>query len=147
MADVMTQEQRRKNMKAIRSQSNLENLITKELWKRGLRFRKNDKTLFGKPDISIKKYKIVIFIDSCFWHACEIHGNRPKSNKEFWDKKLTRNKERDLEVGEYYKKLGWNYKRFWEHEFKKDFDFTVQEIEKFIQDIKEEVVLTRSKSQ
>ncbi|MCY9220797.1 very short patch repair endonuclease, partial [Bacillus licheniformis] len=45
-------------MKAIRSQSKLENIFTKALWKKGYRFRKNSKTLFGKPDISIKKYKI-----------------------------------------------------------------------------------------
>lgn len=134
----MTPEQRRKNMQAIRSQSKLENRITKELWKHGLRFRKNSKNLFGKPDISIKKYRVVIFIDSCFWHACAIHGNRPKTNQQFWDKKLKRNKERDLEVENYYKQKGWYYRRFWEHEFKKDFDSTVKEIEEFIYKAKEE---------
>ncbi|MGD6966404.1 hypothetical protein ACQCVP_08250 [Rossellomorea vietnamensis] len=54
-------------MKAIRSQSKLENRVSRELWQKGIRFRKNVKSLPGKPDIAIKKYKVVIFIDSCFW--------------------------------------------------------------------------------
>ncbi|MCC9090184.1 MULTISPECIES: very short patch repair endonuclease [Bacillus] len=132
MTDNLTPKQRRKNMQAIRSQSKLENRISKEIWRRGIRFRKNDRTLFGKPDISIKKYKVVIFIDSCFWHGCEIHGNRPKSNQEYWDKKLKRNRKRDEEVRDYYKVRGWNYKRVWEHEFKGNFDKAVGEIEAFI---------------
>lgn len=136
MTDVLTPEQRRKNMQAIRSQSKLENKVSKELWKRGLRFRKNDRSLFGKPDISIKKYKIVIFIDSCFWHGCDIHGNRPKSNQEFWDKKLSRNKERDLEVQNYYEEHGWHYKRVWEHDFKEDFNKAIDDLENFIKEAK-----------
>lgn len=53
MADTITREQRRKNMQAIRSQSKLENKVSRRLWNKGCRFRKNDRTLFGKPDISI----------------------------------------------------------------------------------------------
>ncbi len=102
MTDVLTKEQRRKNMQAIKSKSKLEDKVTKELWRRGYRFRKNTRNLFGKPDISIKKYKVVIFIDSCFWHSCPIHGNSPKTNSEFWIKKLNRNRERDEEVNRYY---------------------------------------------
>ena len=136
----MTKEQRRKNMQAIRSQSKLENRVSRELWKRGFRFRKNDKSLFGKPDISIKKYKIVIFIDSCFWHGCEIHGNRPKSNQEYWDKKLARNKERDAEVREYYLNNNWHFKRMWEHELKEDFDKAIDSLARFIQQSKEETL-------
>ncbi|MGG3805401.1 hypothetical protein [Metabacillus fastidiosus] len=77
-------------MQVIRSQSKLENEFSRVLWKRELRFRKNVKSLFGKPEIAIKKYKIAIFIDSCFWHVCPLHGNRPKSNQKYWDKKLER---------------------------------------------------------
>jgi DNA mismatch endonuclease, patch repair protein len=117
MADNLTKEQRKKNMRAIKSQSALENKVTKELWRMGIRFRKNA-NLFGKPDISIKKYKIVIFIDSCFWHRCPLHGNLPKSNKDYWEKKLERNKLRDIEVNQYYVDKGWNILRVWEHEFK-----------------------------
>lgn len=119
-------------MAAIKSVSKLEDKIAKELWNRGFRFRRNQKSLFGKPDISIKKYKIVIFIDSCFWHHCPIHGNIPKSNTDYWISKLKRNVERDREVTEYYLKRGWNILRIWEHSFKEDFQNSVDEIDKFI---------------
>jgi DNA mismatch endonuclease, patch repair protein len=138
MAERITKEQRRKNMQAIRSQSKLENSVTKNLWRKGFRFRKNDKSLFGKPDISIKKYKIVIFIDSCFWHSCETHGNRPKNNQEYWDKKLERNRKRDIDVSKYYLKENWHIKRVWEHEIKEDFDKVIKELSDFISDIKKE---------
>ncbi|WP_213021240.1 very short patch repair endonuclease [Siminovitchia terrae] len=142
MADMMSKEQRRKNMQAIRSQSRLENQVSRELWRRGFRFRKNDKTLFGNPDISIKKYKIVIFIDSCFWHGCEDHGNRPKSNQDYWDKKLARNRARDIEVTDYYKKNNWHIKRMWEHEIKMDFEKAVDELAVFIQRSKRKETLS-----
>lgn len=132
MADKVSPEKRSKIMSAIRAQSKLENRLTKALWHRGARFRKNTRSLFGTPDISIKKYKIVIFVDSCFWHVCPIHGNRPKSNQEFWDKKLSRNQQRDQEVTDHYLKRGWHIKRIWEHEIKADIDKVVDEIMELI---------------
>jgi DNA mismatch endonuclease, patch repair protein len=136
IADTVSKEQRRKNMQAIRSQSNLENMVTKKLWSKGMRFRKNVKDLFGKPDIAIKKYKIVIFIDSCFWHSCKVHGNMPKSNQEYWYKKLNRNKERDKEVNDYYLQKGWHLKRIWEHEIKVDIDQVVNDILLYVKNVK-----------
>jgi DNA mismatch endonuclease, patch repair protein len=136
MADVMTKEQRRKNMKAIKSVSKLESVLSTELWKKGFRFRRNSKTLFGKPDISIKKYKIVIFIDSCFWHQCPIHGNMPKTNTKFWKKKLKRNIERDKEVNHYYIEKGWHLKRVWEHEIKENLDDVVKNLSRVILEAK-----------
>ncbi|MGI2328139.1 very short patch repair endonuclease [Planococcus sp. YIM B11945] len=132
MADKITKEQRSKVMKSIKSQSQLENLVSKELWKRGFRYRKNDRSLFGKPDISIKKYKVVIFIDSCFWHFCEIHGHRPKTNQEYWDKKLNRNIQREAKVKEYYTQRGWHIIRIWEHSIKEDLDAVIDELSAFI---------------
>jgi len=126
-------------MQAIRSQSELENLVSRELWKKGIRFRKNVKDLFGKPDIAIQKYKIAIFIDSCFWHACPLHGNRPKTNQEYWDKKLNRNKKRDAEVNEYYTKNGWHLKRVWEHEIKENPELVISELVEFIKNTKKEI--------
>lgn len=136
MGERITKEQRRKNMQAIRSQSKLENRVSRALWNRGIRFRKNDKSLEGKPDISIKKYKTAIFIDSCFWHACPFHGNRPKSNQGYWDQKLARNKSRDLEVNAFYKNNNWHLKRVWEHEIKEDFDKVIDELAVFIEQAK-----------
>ena len=92
MTDRITKEQRSLVMSAIRAKSKLENIVSRALWKQGVRFRKNVKYLFGTTDIAIKKYKVVIFVDSCFWHYCPKHGNIPKSNVEFWEKKLTRNR-------------------------------------------------------
>ncbi len=90
--------------------------------------------MFGKPDISIKKYKVVIFIDSCFWHCCPVHGNMPKSNREYWIQKLERNTQRDIEVNNFYKEQGWNILRIWEHEFKADFNKAVDVISDFIEE-------------
>ncbi len=137
MADRMTPEQRSKTMSAIKAVSKLESIVASELWKKGYRFRRNTRGMFGTPDMSIKKYKIVIFIDSCFWHQCPIHGNMPKSNTEFWRKKFKRNKERDEEVNQYYRNGGWNLKRVWEHEVREDLDKTVEEIIAFIENAKE----------
>ncbi|KAB7705045.1 DNA mismatch endonuclease Vsr [Bacillus aerolatus] len=134
MAD-MSKEKRSKTMKAIKSVSKLENRVTKALWEKGFRFRKNAK-LFGKPDISIQKYKIAIFIDSCFWHVCPIHSNIPKTNQEYWIKKLKRNQERDREVSDYYNEKGWHVLRIWEHELKGDFQSTINKIAIFINEHK-----------
>jgi DNA mismatch endonuclease (patch repair protein) len=133
MTDMFSKEQRSKNMKAIRSKgTTLEQKVTVELWKRGFRFRKNVNKLIGKPDIAIQKHKIVIFLDSCFWHSCPIHGNKPSSNVEYWEKKLKRNVERDKEVTEFYKNNGWNILRVWEHEVKNNFEETIEKIASFI---------------
>ncbi|RDI40915.1 very short patch repair endonuclease [Falsibacillus pallidus] len=137
MTDNMSKENRSKTMKAIKSQSKLENRLTKELWKKGYRFRKNANDLYGKPDISIKKYKTVIFIDSCFWHVCPIHSNSPKTNTEYWGKKLLRNQQRDKEVSEFYVKNGWNIKRIWEHEIKQDINAVINDIANFINQAKD----------
>ncbi|MBS4196450.1 very short patch repair endonuclease [Lederbergia citri] len=132
MPDKITREQRSKNMAAIRSVSKIESLFSKALWANGIRFRRNVRKLFGNPDIAIQKYKIVIFIDSCFWHACPIHFTRPKSNQEYWDKKILRNIERDREVTKYYQENGWHIKRIWEHSIRKEFENTVKETVFFI---------------
>lgn len=136
MADNVSRETRSKMMRSIRSVSRLEDRISKQLWRLGLRFRRNARTLPGKPDIAIKKYKIAIFIDSCFWHSCPEHRVMPKSNVEFWEKKFEANKRRDEKVNGYYLSNGWHLLRIWEHDFKSDFDATVRKIHDFIIDCK-----------
>lgn len=145
MSDIMSKEQRRKTMSAIRAQSKLENMFTKRLWKQGLRFRKNVRKLRGTPDVVIQKYKIVIFIDSCFWHGCPLHFKRPKSNQEFWDKKIARNRERDKEIDAYYIEKGWNLKRIWEHEIKENLEASINETISFINIAKESTRLSKKK--
>lgn len=72
----------------------------------------------GKPDFVFPKRKIVVFVDGCFWHGCPLHGTIPKTNQAFWDKKLTRNIERDKEVNKILSEKGWRVIRFWQHELK-----------------------------
>lgn len=132
----MSKEQRSKTMGAIKAKSKLENQFASALWKKGLRFRRNVRSLRGTPDLAIQKYKIVIFVDSCFWHACPVHFKRPKSNQEFWDKKFARNIERDLEVTAYYEEIDWNIKRVWEHEIRNDLDSAVENTIEFVNEAK-----------
>ncbi|OHX50686.1 very short patch repair endonuclease [Cytobacillus oceanisediminis] len=136
MTDIVDKNTRSKMMANIKSVSHLEMIVNKKLWGKGVRARRNVKDLFGKPDWAIKKYKVVIFLDSCFWHACPIHGNLPKNNKEFWESKLRRNVERDIEVTKYYQDREWKILRVWEHEVKGDIEKAVNKIIKFINDAK-----------
>lgn len=131
--DRHTKEQRHKNMQAVKNKkTKLENLVCETLWSRNVRFRRNVKDLTGKPDIAIKKYKIVIFIDSCFWHKCPIHYKAPATNTEFWNNKTTGNMMRDEEVNKIYQNMGWNILRIWEHEIKDGFEVTIDKIINFI---------------
>ena len=103
MADVLTPEQRRKNMQRIKSNdTKIEILLRKALWKKGYRYRKNYKELPGKPDIVLTKYKIAIFCDGEFFHGKDWEVLKPRleksNNSEFWIKKISRNLERDYEI-------------------------------------------------
>ncbi|AWP26363.1 very short patch repair endonuclease [Paenibacillus sp. Cedars] len=134
MADKISKEARSKIMSAIRSKgTKLEDRVSKELWRRGYRFRKNLNTLFGKPDIAIKKYKVVIFLDSCFWHGCDIHYRIPKSNYDYWFNKIERNRARDKVVNEYYEQKGWTLIRVWDHEVKEDIEAVIDRIDRILQ--------------
>lgn len=133
MPDKFSKEIRRKTMQAVKSKdTELENTIMLELWRRGIRFRRNVRDLFGTPDIAIKKYKIAVFIDSCFWHGCEIHYRAPETNREYWRKKVERNKARDSKTNAYYKSHEWHLLRIWEHDLKQDFEGTIKRTVNFI---------------
>lgn len=108
--------------------SKMELKVRKALWDLGLRYRKNYKELLGTPDIAFPNQKLVIFLDSCFWHGCPLHYRQPKSNKKFWDEKIKRNQERDAEQTEHYVCQGWTILRFWEHEITSDFDRVINDI-------------------
>ena len=96
--DDLTPEQRKKNMRAIRSKdTTIELALRKALWQRGIRYRKNYKGLIGKPDIVITKYRIAVFCDSDFWHGYDWENRkaRIKSNRDYWIPKIERNMKRD----------------------------------------------------
>ena len=128
-------------MKAVKaSGSKIETALAKSLFLLGLRYRKNDKTVFGKPDLTFKKYKIAIFVDSEFQHGkdWEIRKHDHKSNIEFWLTKIERNIERDKEVNRQLLKEGWKVIRFWGKEISKNLPNCTSIILKEINETKRE---------
>lgn len=93
-------------------------LVRRHLFRHGFRFRVNDTRLPGKPDIVLPKYKTVIFLHGCFWHAHQgcSHFALPKTNRPFWEQKLTRNRERDQEVAARLLSMGYRVLVVWECE-------------------------------
>jgi len=146
--DKLTKEQRRKNMQANKSTGTKpELLLAKTLFARGHRYRKNDKTVFGKPDLAFKKIKLAIFVDGEFWHGknWQERKNDHKTNQEFWYQKIERNIERDKEVNEELTKQGWTILRFWAKDIEKNLLTCVlqieSEIKKLEMDLKEKISL------
>lgn len=94
-------------------------IVRRYLYANGFRYRVNVRTLPGSPDIVLKKYHTAIFINGCFWHGhvCQ-QGRMPKTNVEFWNKKITRNIERDAEVRDKLRALGWRTMVVWECQLK-----------------------------
>lgn len=92
----------------------------KLLWSKGIRYRKYDNSLPGKPDLSIPRHKIAVFIDGEFWHGrdWEIKKNRLKSNREYWIPKIEANIERDKRMNALLQDAGWQVVRFWESQVK-----------------------------
>ena len=128
-----TQEEITKNMRSNKSKDTKPELILrKELWKRGLRYRKNYKKAVGKPDIVFVSLKIAIFVDGKMWHGYdwEKQKNDFKSHRDFWIPKIERNIERDKEVTEQLQNEGWTVLRFWDFEIKKNLSDCADKIEK-----------------
>lgn len=108
--DKLTPEQRHKNMVAIKGKdTRIELLVRKYLFSKGFRYRKNVKSLPGKPDIAFPGMKTVIFIHGCFWHGHEEckYVKTPSTHTGFWVVKIDRNKARDIEVLGLYHDMGW----------------------------------------
>lgn len=122
MADNHTPEQRRKNMSHIRSKNTKpEENVRKYLFSRGLRYRKNVRSLPGCPDIVLKKYKTVVFVNGCFWHHHDCTRFKwPSSNQEYWIPKINRNVERDNQNQKLLSEMGWRVLIVWECQLKKD---------------------------
>jgi DNA mismatch endonuclease (patch repair protein) len=101
----------------------------------GYRYRLHRKELPGNPDLVFKKRYKVIFVHGCFWHMHENckRGNRPKSNRQYWNKKLFKNVERDKKNQARLKELGWDVLVIWECEVK-DLEATALKIANFLED-------------
>ena len=132
MADTMTPEQRHMTMSHIHSEGTKPEIVLRRtLFSLGYRFRLNVKTLPGSPDLVLRKYRTVIFVNGCFWHGhkgCSKYV-MPKSNVEFWTEKIHRNQERDLVNSQRLESLEWNVITIWECELSKSrIDETVARI-------------------
>ena len=139
--DVMSKEQRRKNMQNIHSKdTKIELALRKALYQKGIRYRKNYDKLPGKPDIALTKYKIAVFCDGEFFHGKDWEVLKPQlergNNSEFWISKISRNRERDDEVNKKLLFLGWTVIRFWGRDIMKNPGECVKVIEEAIFDMK-----------
>lgn len=123
MVDRVSKKTRSYNMSRIKSKDTKPEIIVRSyLFSKGLRFRKNDKRYPGSPDIVLPKYNTMVFVHGCFWHlhdGCK-YAIMPKSNVDYWKKKLYKNKERDEQNQKELKEMGWNVIIIWECQLKKD---------------------------
>ena len=138
--DNLTTAQRRKNMRHIKSKDTaIEVMLRRELWNRGYRFRKNDKSLPGTPDIVLHKYKIVIFCDSEFFHGKDWEVLKPRlmksHNSKYWISKILRNINHDKEVNKALLFKGWTVMRFWGEDIKRDVNGCIKDIQETIMEL------------
>ena len=127
--DRLTPEARSRNMSHVKSKNtSVELMLRKALWAKGIRYRINEKALPGKPDISIKKYRIAIFCDGDFWHGRNFSENTVNTNKAFWIEKIRSNRERDLKQTIELRDAGWTVLRYWGSDIQKEPGRIVNEI-------------------
>ena len=137
--DVMTKEQRHKNMSHIKGKDTaIELRLRRALWHKGYRYRKNYKGLPGTPDIVLTKYHIAIFCDGEFFHGKDWEKLREhlkdSNNSTYWISKIAKNIDRDDEVNKQLNALGWTVLRFWGEDIKKHLEECVQVVEETISD-------------
>lgn len=129
--DSVSKEKRHEIMSRIKAKDTSPELkVRRWLFSSGLRYRKFSSDILGKPDLSIKRYKLAIFINGCFWHGHQCLGEkRPKTNVEFWSEKIRKNKERDKRIIESLESDGWLVINIWECELKRGkFDSRMNEV-------------------
>ena len=121
MSDILTASQRHRCMSRIRGKNTKpEILVRKGLHARGFRFRLHNEKLPGSPDIVLSKYGVAIMVNGCFWHGhkgCR-YATKPKSNVEFWEAKIARNRHRDEVTAAHLEALGWTVITVWECELR-----------------------------
>ena len=130
-----TKEQISYNMSRVKNKdSQIESTLRKELWARGIRYRKNVGKVIGKPDIAFLGKKVAVFCDSEFWHGYDWENRKKefKTNQDFWIPKIERNMERDIEVNTILQNEGWVVLRYWGNDIKKNTSTIVDEIQKVL---------------
>lgn len=121
MSDKLTPEQRHRCMSHVRSKDTKpEMTVRRYLFAHGFRYRIHVKSLPGKPDIVLRKFRTVIFVNGCFWHGHEGCGSYsfPKSNVKFWRSKIERNRKRDARDTAKLRSMGWHVVKIWECQLK-----------------------------
>jgi DNA mismatch endonuclease (patch repair protein) len=114
--DIVDPDTRSRMMSGIKGKNTKPELIIRQgLHRLGFRFRLNNPKLPGKPDLFFRKYRAVVFVHGCFWHGhdCQLF-KVPDTRREFWEQKITRNRDRDGEVEALLKKQGWRIAIVWE---------------------------------
>ncbi|MFD2554769.1 very short patch repair endonuclease [Sphingobacterium tabacisoli] len=135
-AGFYTSKQRSYNMSRIKGKnSKPEMILRKALWSKNIRFRLHDKSLPGRPDIVIKKYKLAIFVDGEFWHGFDWKTNREriKSNRLFWIPKIERNMQKDERVNRALRDMDYTVFRFWSQDVLKKLPMVLNQIELFLE--------------
>lgn len=126
-----TTKKRSKMMSKIRGKNTKpEMAFRRALWAKGVRYRVNNKSLPGTPDISILRYRLAVFIDGEFWHGYdwEEKKGKLKTNREFWIPKIERNMQKDREVNLALAQMGFTVFRFWTKEIKTDLERCVNDV-------------------
>ncbi len=131
--DRITSKQRSKLMSKIRDRdTKIEVMVRSRLFKKGYRFRKNDRRYPGKPDIVLPKYRFVVFVHGCFWHGHKVCGiyKPPKSKKNYWTKKILRNRKNDIKNRRRLKRMEWNVAVLRECQIKKNLEREIYNLTK-----------------
>lgn len=131
-----TTKKRSKIMSKIRGKNTKpELLFRRALWKKNVRYRVDSKQLPGRPDLSIEKYKLAVFIDGEFWHGYNWNERKVKlkSNRNFWIPKIERNMQRDRQVNQKLEDLGFTVFRFWESEIKTNLKTCINDVMVYLQ--------------
>lgn len=136
MKDIVSQETRSKMMSGIKSKNTKPEIsIRKLLYKNGFRFRIHVKDLPGKPDIVLRKYNAIIFVNGCFWHKHNCHLFKiPKTRQEFWENKINKNVNNDEKNIVLLREAGWRICIIWECSLKgiRDLSYVYTQIEDWL---------------
>ncbi len=118
--DTFSKTERSRIMSRVKSSGNrsTEAAFVELMKERGIKGWRRNQPVFGKPDFVFRKARIAVFIDGCFWHACPKHCRMPASNRDYWERKIGRNAERDKKVNRELRGQGWKVVRIWEHAIK-----------------------------
>lgn len=121
MVDIWGKQKRSEVMSLIRSRGNkaTELRLIAIFREFGITGWRRNQALLGKPDLTFRRERVIVFVDGCFWHGCLKCYRRPSSNQEYWDAKIATNRKRDRYVNRELRSLGWNVVRIWQHQLDK----------------------------